>query len=107
MLSGLYARARLVAYVPLVEGFGLPVVEAMRAGAPVVASRVPSAAGAAYEVDPYDIEAIAEGLVRVGADEALRARLVAAGRARVEPLTWRAAAEGHLAVWRRVAGSEP
>ncbi len=107
VLSGLYARARLVAYVPLVEGFGLPVVEAMRAGAPVVASRVPSAAGAAYEVDPYDIEAIAEGLVRVGADEALRARLVAAGRARVEPLTWRAAAEGHLAVWRRVAGPEP
>ena len=78
-----------------------PVPRSSRAG-----SRAPP--GAAYEVDPYDIEAIAEGLVRVGAGRgAAGAGLVAAGRARVEPLTWRAAAEGHLAVWRRVAGSEP
>jgi len=107
LLSALYARARLVAYVPLLEGFGLPVVEAMRAGAPVVASRVPAAAGAAYEVDAWDIESIAAGLIEVGGDEATRARLVAAGRARVTPLTWRAAAEGHLAVWRRVVGGGP
>ena len=107
LLSALYARARLVAYVPLLEGFGLPVVEAMRAGAPVVASRVPAAAGAAYEVDARDIESIAAGLIEVGGDEATRARLVAAGHARVAPLTWRAAAEGHLAVWRRVVGGGP
>ncbi len=105
VLAGLYARARLLAYVPLVEGFGLPVVEGMRAGLPVVASAVPGSAGAAFEVDPSDVEAIADGLVRVASDEVLRARLVAAGRARVEPLTWRATAEGHLAVWRRVAGA--
>jgi glycosyltransferase involved in cell wall biosynthesis len=104
VLSALYARARLVAYVPLLEGFGLPVVEAMRAGVPVVASRVPAAGGAAYEVDPCDVESIAEGLTAVGGDEATRARLVAAGRARVAPLTWRAAAENHLALWRRVVG---
>jgi glycosyltransferase involved in cell wall biosynthesis len=107
VLAGLYGRARLVAYVPLVEGFGLPVVEAMRAGAPVVASAVPSSGGAAHEVDPRDVEAIADGLVRVASDGALRAGLVARGLARVGPLTWRAAAEGHLAVWRRIVGTRP
>jgi glycosyltransferase involved in cell wall biosynthesis len=105
VLAGLYGRARVVAYVPLVEGFGLPVVEAMRAGAPVVASAVPSSGGAAYEVDPRDVEAIADGLVRVASDGALRAGLVARGLARVGPLTWRAAAAGHLAVWRRIVGA--
>jgi glycosyltransferase involved in cell wall biosynthesis len=105
VLAGLYGRARLVAYVPLVEGFGFPVVEAMRAGAPVVASAVPSSGGAAHEVDPRDVEAIADGLVRVASDGALRAGLVARGLARVGPLTWRAAAEGHLAVWRRIVGT--
>ena len=107
VLAGLYGRARLVAYVPLVEGFGLPVVEAMRAGAPVVASAVPSSGGAAHEVDPRDVKAIADGLVRVASDGALRAGLVARGLARVGPLTWRAAAEGHLAVWRRIVGTRP
>jgi glycosyltransferase involved in cell wall biosynthesis len=107
VLAGLYGRARLVAYVPLVEGFGLPVVEAMRAGTPVVASAVPASGGAAHEVDPRDVEAIAEGLVRVASDGALRAGLVARGLARVGPLTWRAAAEGHLAVWRRIVGTGP
>ncbi|MGD0344075.1 MAG: glycosyltransferase family 1 protein [Acidimicrobiales bacterium] len=107
VLAGLYGRARLVAYVPLVEGFGLPVVEAMRAGAPVVASAVPASGGAAHEVDPRDVEAIADGLVRVASDGALRAGLVARGLARVGPLTWRAAAEGHLAVWRRIVGTGP
>jgi len=106
-LAGLYARARLVAYVPLVEGFGLPVVEAMRAGAPVVAAAVPAAGGAAYEVDALDVEAIAAGLARVAADEALRAQLVAQGRARVERLTWRATAAAHVAVWRRLTGAGP
>jgi glycosyltransferase involved in cell wall biosynthesis len=105
VLAGLYATARLVVYVPLVEGFGLPVVEAMRAGTPVVASAVPSSAGAAHEVDPYDVDGIAAGLVAVATEEDLRTRLVAAGFARVAPLTWRAAAEGHLAVWRRLAGA--
>ncbi len=47
VLSALYAKAELLAYVPLVEGFGLPPLEAMRAGTPVVASTVPSVAGAA------------------------------------------------------------
>ena len=99
VLAGLYARARLVASVPVVEGFGLPAVEAMACGAPVVASPLPSTGEAAYTVDPLDVAAIAQALQRVAADEALRRDLVAAGRARAARLTWAAAAAGHAEVW--------
>lgn len=103
VLSGMYARARCVAYVPLVEGFGLPVVEAMRAGAPVVSSDVPSAAGASELVDPYEIEDIALGLVRAATDGARRDELRERGRQRVLQLTWRKTALAHLELWRAIA----
>lgn len=103
ILSGLYARARCVAYVPLIEGFGLPVVEAMRAGAPVVSSDVPSAGGASELVDPYVIEDIARGLLRAAKDGARRDELRDAGHARVAPLTWRKTALAHLEIWRAIA----
>jgi alpha-1,3-rhamnosyl/mannosyltransferase len=99
ILAGLYASARLVATVPLVEGFGLPAVEAMAAGAPVVASPQPSTGGAAYEVDPLDVDAIADALVRVATDEPRRADLVAAGKARTAELTWAAAAARHTEIY--------
>ena len=100
VLAALYAGARCVVYVPLVEGFGLPAVEAMAHGAPVVASPMPSTGGAAVEVDPLDVEAVAAGLVAAATDEAVRARVVEAGRARAGALTWEAAARHHLELWR-------
>jgi glycosyltransferase involved in cell wall biosynthesis len=103
-LAGLYRRARVMAYVPLREGFGLPVVEAMSCGAPVVASAVPSAGGAALAVDPFDIDAIAGALVRAATDDALRADLVQAGHARAAGLTWDQAARRHVELWRMMAG---
>ncbi|MDA8291986.1 MAG: glycosyltransferase family 1 protein [Actinomycetota bacterium] len=103
-LAALYEGARCVAYVPILEGFGLPVVEAMRAGSPVVASAVPSAGGAALEVDPLDVESIAAGLVSAATDEERRELLVARGRSRAAVLTWRRCAQEHLAIWSRVAG---
>jgi len=105
-LSALYATCRLLAYVPLIEGFGLPPVEAMAFGAPVVASPLPSTAGAAYQVDPRDTESIGEGLLRVATDEDERRRLQALGFARSAELTWSTIAGRHVAVWRE-AGRTP
>lgn len=97
--SALLGMARAVAYVPLLEGFGLPAVEAMRAGAPVVASPMPSTGGAALEVDPSSEASIADGLRAAALDEAVRARLVAAGSQRAAELTWAAAARRHVELW--------
>jgi len=99
ILAALYGRATLLAYVPLVEGFGLPPLEAMAAGAPVVASPMPSIGEAAWVVDPTDVDAIAGGLAEVASDDELRARLSAAGRARAGSHRWADSARRHLAVW--------
>jgi glycosyltransferase involved in cell wall biosynthesis len=100
VVSALYRRARALVYVPLHEGFGLPPVEAMSVGTPVVASPVPSTGGAALEVDPYDVAAIADAIVEVATDDGCRAQLVAAGRRRATGLTWESAARRHVELWR-------
>jgi glycosyltransferase involved in cell wall biosynthesis len=88
-----------LAYVPFEEGFGLPPVEAMRYGTPVVASRLPTTTGVALEVDPTQVDEIAQALVAVATDDALRARLSEAGSARAGGLTWEAAARAHVELW--------
>ncbi|MHB8594771.1 MAG: glycosyltransferase, partial [Acidimicrobiales bacterium] len=102
-LAALYRRARLLAYVPLTEGYGLPPLEAMVHGTPVVASPMPSTGRAALEVDPSSGDAIAEALVAAAADEPLRSRLAAAGRAHSAGLTWADTARRHVAVWESLA----
>jgi glycosyltransferase involved in cell wall biosynthesis len=102
-LSGLYSAARLLAYVPLIEGFGLPPVEAMSVGTPVVASPLPSTGGAAFEVDPHDTASIAAGLLRVATDEPTREDLIHRGAARSNQLTWSSIARRHRDVWTQVA----
>lgn len=101
-LAALYAGARVVAYVPLLEGFGLPALEAMAAGAPVVASPMPSTGGAALEVDPLDVGAIAAALVTAATDDDARGELVEAGARRAAALTWAAAARRHVELWESV-----
>jgi glycosyltransferase involved in cell wall biosynthesis len=101
-LAALYAQSRLVAYVPVLEGFGLPVVEAMSACTPVVASVVPSAGGAAREVDPDDTGAIADALVEVATDDRVRSALVTAGLLRAGELTWAGAARRHVELWEKL-----
>ena len=89
-LAALYRLASVFAFPSLYEGFGLPPLEAMACGTPVVTSRIsslPEVVGdAALLVDPYSVEDIADGLERVLGDDALRASLVARGRARVAAL---------------------
>lgn len=105
LLSGLYNAAEVVAYPSLYEGFGLPVLEAMRVGRAVLTSdrsSLPEVAGdAALLVDPESGEAIRAGLERLLRDPALRAELGRRGRERAEQFTWSAAAEGTLRSYRR------
>jgi glycosyltransferase involved in cell wall biosynthesis len=105
VLTGLYAKARLFAYVPLMEGFGFPPLEAMRMGTPVVTSHdVPSVveapeAEAALMVDPFDVESIAAGLVAAATDDDRRARVVDQGTSLVRRRTWEKTASDHAELW--------
>jgi len=86
------------------EGFGLPVLEAMSLGTPVIAARttsIPEVAGdAAVLLDPDDIEGWTQAMLEVLADEAERARLVEAGRRRVESFSWATTASQTIQVYR-------
>jgi glycosyltransferase involved in cell wall biosynthesis len=97
-LAALYTGARAMVYPSTVETFGLPPLEAMACGTPVVASNrtsIPEVVGdAALLADPDDVPALADALRRALHDEPLRAELVAKGRERVRRFDWgRAAAE--------------
>jgi glycosyltransferase involved in cell wall biosynthesis len=104
-LEGLYASASAFVFPSLNEGFGLPVLEAMGRGVPVVTSSVsalPEVAGdAALLVDPSSVDEIADATARVLTDTGLRDRLVDAGRGRAAAFTWERAARGTLDTWRR------
>jgi glycosyltransferase involved in cell wall biosynthesis len=104
-LHALYQRADGLAYPSLYEGFGLPVLEAMAHGVPVLTSdrsSLPEVAGdAALLVDPLDRGAIAKGLVRLLGDGDLRRRLKAAGPRRAAGFTWSATAAATWAVYRQ------
>ncbi len=88
LLASLIRGARAVVFPSLYEGFGLPVLEAMTLGTPVVTSRVaslPEVAGdAALYVDPYDTDDIARAIKTIAADAGLRAELAERGRGRAE-----------------------
>jgi glycosyltransferase involved in cell wall biosynthesis len=91
-LGALYRLANVFVFPSLYEGFGLPPLEAMASGTPVVTSNVsslPEVAGdAAVLVDPYDPGAIADGIQRVLTDETLRAELRRKGLARARQFSW-------------------
>lgn len=105
-LAALYQLARVSVYPSLFEGFGLPVLEAMASGCPVVTSNVssmPEVAGdAAILVDPTDEDAIAEGLARIWSDERLRADLTARGLRRAAAFTWESTARQTMRLYERV-----
>jgi glycosyltransferase involved in cell wall biosynthesis len=88
MLASLIRGARAVLFPSLYEGFGLPVLEAMQLGAPVLASTggaLPEVAGdAALLVDPFDVGAIRQAIRALDADEGLRDELTQRGLARSE-----------------------
>jgi len=108
-LPHLYSEAALFVFPSLYEGFGLPPLEAMACGCPVIASNaasVPEVCGdAAYYVDPYDVESIAEGMRKVLTDEALRRNLIEKGLERAKLFSWEKSAKEHLKVFEEVLNS--
>jgi glycosyltransferase involved in cell wall biosynthesis len=103
-LAALYRAARCVVYASLYEGFGLPVLEAMASGTPVVTSRGGAteevAGGAAVLVDPYDAGSIAAGISEA---HARRDELVPLGLERANAFGWERAADEVERLWRELA----
>ena len=107
VVHGLYRRAAAVVCPSVYEGFGLPLVEAMAAGAPLVCSDIPVfrevAADAAVFAPPDDAAAWAGALARVLSDADLAGGLRSLGAARSRAFSWRRTAERTLAVWSAAA----
>lgn len=108
-LPALYAGARLLAYPSLYEGFGLPIVEAMASGTPVLTSNLSCmpevAAGAARLVNPLDVEDIAAALAQCLGSDAWLAQARAQGLARAAMLSWDACADQTVAVYCKLGSS--
>ena len=105
-LPALYSGAAFFAYPSLYEGFGLPIVEAMACGAPVLTSDnscLPEAGGpGALYVRAEDVDSIAQGIVRLATDAALAAQLTAAGREHAAHFTWERSAQQLLSAYHKL-----
>ncbi len=106
-LPAVYSAATVFAFPSWYEGFGIPILEAMACGTPVVCSNtssLPEVVGdAALMVAPDDVRALKEALGRVLSDPELRGRFTAHGIVRAAPFTWQRTAEQTAAVYRAVA----
>jgi alpha-1,3-rhamnosyl/mannosyltransferase len=102
----LISGARAFVYPSLYEGFGLPILESMSCGVPVLASNVsslPEVVGdAGVMVDPQDVDAIAAGMTRLWQDDALRRELAAKGLKRARSFSWERTASQTLSVYKQL-----
>ena len=105
-LPALYSGAEFVAYPSLYEGFGLPIIEALACGTPVLTgdnSCLPEAAGpGALYVNSLNVDSIAQGIVQLATDTTLRAELATKGRAHAAHFTWERSADQLLAAYHHV-----
>ena len=103
-LPALYQNATCVAFPSLYEGFGLPILEAMASGIPVLTSNLsslPEVAGdAAILVDPYNLDEITDGLLRLITDTTLRNKLTQKGLLRAKQFTWEKSASQLLSIYK-------
>lgn len=108
-LAALYRGASCLVFPSFYEGFGLPPLEAMACGCPVIVSKIaslPEVCGdAGYYVDPYRVESIAEGIYQVLTDESLRQSLIEKGPLRARLFSWEKSAREHLKVFEEVLGN--
>ena len=111
LLPAVYASASLFALPSLYEGFGMPLLEAMAAGAPVLTSDVsamPEVIGdCGFTVDPYDVDSIAAGLRRALEDPNAAATAGSRGRQRARQFSWDRCAEQTKVFFERAAGERP
>jgi glycosyltransferase involved in cell wall biosynthesis len=109
-LAALYTMADLMVFPSLYEGFGIPPLEAMACGTPVVSSNnssLPeSVGGAALTVSAEDTEAIADAMAQVLEDDRCRARMIELGRQQAAKFTWHAAARSLLAAYSQTLDEE-
>jgi glycosyltransferase involved in cell wall biosynthesis len=110
-LPALYSGALCFVYPSYFEGFGLPPLEAMKCGAPVIVGNqtsVPEVVGdAAIMFDPFDVADIASAIEKVMSDGALRARLKTKGLARAQLFDWQHTARQTLEVYKKAANLQP
>ena len=96
-LKYLYGSAIALTFVPYFEGFGIPIIEAMNCGTPVITSNVTSmpeiAGDAALLVDPFSVESISDAMIRIYADDQLRDELTQKGSALCKKYNWEKTAE--------------
>jgi glycosyltransferase involved in cell wall biosynthesis len=107
-LPAIYNLGDMFAFPSVYEGFGLPVVEAMACGTPVVTSNTSSldeiASGAAETVDPYDVDALSAAFVRLARDAGWRRELSRRGFERARQFSWSRTAREMLAIYHQAAG---
>lgn len=107
-LQVLYSQALAYVFPTLSEGFGLPALEAMTAGAPVICSDIPVlreiCADAAVYFDPHDSESLIKAVDRLHSNPPARLELIAKGYQRAKQFSWRTMAEQTLVVYEKVGG---
>ena len=112
-IESLYQAADVFTFPSVKEGWGLVVLEAMAAGVPVLTSDLPvfheylTSGENALLVDPHNLPAIAEGLLRLATDNALRQRLRLAGPLTAKSFSWAATAQRHTAFYQAILTGRP